>query len=266
MQNEKICEACGVYYTPTSPTQKYCPACGKNGGRIRSKIERRISHLVKEDHYYNPTIYTMHCETCGKEYRSTSLQRKFCSKTCRLTYEKKQLVCTNCGKHLIDVFPEIPDSELNHRNHFCSETCKQEYKQKVNLERYGIKTCLQCGKTYSSSNEKFCSKTCMLTYRKAHKTVHTHPIKQKPPISPSLQTQKALQAFREKQKHQIPAAQRKQKQQEAYIHENGLCSICKTPYQDCERMTSGFRIIPKGAHYDANGKIKTCPKYTPPNP
>ena len=40
-----------------------------------------------------------------------------------------------------------------------------------------------------------------------------------------------------------------------------LCASCKVCYKDCERMTSDFRISPKGAKYDSNGVLIECPKY-----
>ena len=61
----------------------------------------------------------------------------------------------------------------------------------------------------------------------------------------------------------VSATDRRRKEQEAYIRQNGLCGICKTPYLDCERMQSNFRIIPKGAKY-VDGKIQYCPKYRGP--
>ena len=52
----------------------------------------------------------------------------------------------------------------------------------------------------------------------------------------------------------------KKKEQE-YINKNGLCSICKTSYVDCERMQSNFRCYPKGSSCKGNLVIK-CPKFT----
>ena len=46
-----------------------------------------------------------------------------------------------------------------------------------------------------------------------------------------------------------------------YIQKNGLCSICKTSYVDCERMQSNFRCYPKGSSCKGNLVIK-CPKFT----
>ena len=60
---------------------------------------------------------------------------------------------------------------------------------------------------------------------------------------------------KEKQKKQ--AEEKLQK----YIQKNGLCSICKTSYVDCERMQSNFRCYPKGSSCKGNLVIK-CPKFT----
>ena len=260
---ERECEACGAFFIPHTVNQIYCPECGRNGARIARRVQAQIEFGKALDRFYNPVIYDHICEQCGKPFKSTSENIRYCSNRCRKQARKEALTCDNCGIHLIDLFPDIPDQELNKQYHYCSESCKQKHKEKLAVQKYGVKTCIQCGKTYSSSNEKFCCRNCMQTYKQTHKTVPMRPVKQKPPISYSEQTKKALQAFKEKQAHQIPAEQRKQQMQDDYVRENGLCSICKTPYPDCERMQSNFRIIPKGAHYKDN-KIMICPKYTAP--
>lgn len=60
---------------------------------------------------------------------------------------------------------------------------------------------------------------------------------------------------KEKQKKQAEGKLQK------YIQKNGLCSICKTSYVDCERMQSNFRCYPKGSSCKGNLVIK-CPKFT----
>lgn len=260
---EKECAACGAFFQPNTANQIYCPDCGRQGARIARRINHQIEHSKYLDRLYNPVIYDHICEQCGQPFKSTSENIKYCSSKCRIQARKDALTCDYCGKRLYDVLPSIPDAELNKRHHYCSNACQTKHQKQLDIQKYGIRTCLQCGKTYSSSNEKFCCRNCMQTYKQTHKTVPMRPVKQKPPISYSEQTQKALQAFKEKQAHQIPAEQRKQQMQDAYVRKNGLCSICKTPYPDCERMQSNFRIIPKGAHYKDN-KIMICPKYTAP--
>ena len=49
--------------------------------------------------------------------------------------------------------------------------------------------------------------------------------------------------------------------EQKYIEENGLCSICKTSYKDCERMKSDYTASPKGSVFHGNLVIK-CPKFS----
>ena len=62
----------------------------------------------------------------------------------------------------------------------------------------------------------------------------------------------ATEAFKEKKK---AAAEEK------YVAENGLCSICRTSYKDCERMQSNYTASPKGSVFSGSLVIK-CPMYT----
>ena len=49
--------------------------------------------------------------------------------------------------------------------------------------------------------------------------------------------------------------------EQKYIEENGLCSICRTSYKDCERMSSNYTASPKGSVFRGNLVIK-CPKFS----
>ena len=67
-------------------------------------------------------------------------------------------------------------------------------------------------------------------------------------------------ARKEKLKKEKQKKQAEEKLQK-YIQKNGLCSICKTSYVDCERMQSNFRCYTKGSSCKGNLVIK-CPKFT----
>ena len=66
---------------------------------------------------------------------------------------------------------------------------------------------------------------------------------------------------KEKQQKQEEQMKLEKKKEQKYINKNGLCSICKTSYVDCERMQSNFRCYPKGSSCKGNLVIK-CPKFT----
>ena len=50
------------------------------------------------------------------------------------------------------------------------------------------------------------------------------------------------------------------KKEEQYIQKNGLCSICRTSYKNCERLLSNFTASPKGAVFKGSIVIE-CPKF-----
>ena len=146
---------------------------------------------------------------------------------------------------------------MNKPYHYCTRTCEAEHKKKLAVERYGVKKCLQYGKEYVSKNKYFCSGECRNRYRYRYREMHPgqRQSRKAKPVLPPLPVLPAVP--------KVSATDRRRKEQEAYIRQNGLCGICKTPYLDCERMQSNFRIIPKGAKY-VDGKIQYSPKYRGP--
>ena len=54
--------------------------------------------------------------------------------------------------------------------------------------------------------------------------------------------------------------EKRQQKQKKYIEENGLCSICKTSYKDCERQQSNFTASPEGSVFQGSLVVK-CPKF-----
>ena len=253
MREEKACEACGAFFTPSRASQIYCPDCGKNGYKIRRRVEKGIAHSKALDQIYNPTVYDLVCKQCGSNFKSTHQGRELCSSKCRKEYKRERLVCDNCGVLLKDVLADIPDEILDKPHHYCSDRCKEEHRRELEIIRYGVKKCRLCGKEYVSKNQYFCSRECNVAYRKEHPDV-----KQKTKMEPVLPTHLMQPPVR-----QMTAAEKHEREQQEYIRQNGLCGICKTPYSDCERMQSGFRLIPKGARY-VEGKIRHCPKYRGP--
>ena len=175
------------------------------------------------------------CPNCGKEFIKKST---YCSKECYIDHMHKKKressrrkaaglkLCPVCGK------------EFAGEGVTCSNECK---KKKLASESCVIRKCIVCGKTFkcpvSRLDESFniCSDIC----------------------------QKKLSIVMEKEKQQKQEEQMKleKKKEQEYINKNGLCSICKTSYVDCERMQSNFRCYPKGSSCKGNLVIK-CPKFT----
>ena len=163
----KECEACGAKFTPTHKLQKYCPDCGSHGLRIKKQYERNIARSIRYQNLVSPEVFTHTCSVCGKIFKTTYSNRKFCSDKCGKIAAKEKLICTQCGKPLTDVMSidDIPDCEIHKRTHFCSDACKDEYELIKNPPR----TCQYCGKTYRNKNKYFCCNDCQIKYRKSHK-------------------------------------------------------------------------------------------------
>ena len=128
-----------------------------------------------------------------------------------------------------------------------SAECEVLHKDK---EPHVYKDCVICHKTFfcpvSEMMAPLCSDSCRQEYDR----------KQEQSKKKAKQVKIVLpQSLRRKKK---AAAEKK------YIAENGLCSICRTSYKDCERMQSNYTASPKGAVFSGSLVIK-CPKYTAKN-
>lgn len=122
---------------------------------------------------------------------------------------------------------------------FCSAECEQ--KQKAS-EPHAMRVCEVCGKEFScpvsDMIHPLCSDNCRSIFRDNAKKVK----------------EQKKTAFHAKQ-------QTKQlSKEEKYIEENGLCSICRTSYKDCERLQSNFTASPKGSVFSGSIVVK-CPKF-----
>ena len=142
-------------------------------------------------------------------------------------------ICPECGGEF------IKDSK------FCSRKCylqfvKKPQKRTVNTVRM---KCMVCEKEFQCpvTNTTFpvCSDSCVEEHKKKIK-----------------QEREKIEAKKKQEREE-----KKKAQQQKFIEENGLCSICKTSYMDCERMQTNFHISPKGASFQ-NGKVMRCPKFT----
>ena len=283
----KECEACGEMFTPTVPHQKYCPDCGRNGRRIKRRYEKQIARSRHYEQLVSPRVYDKTCKVCGKSFKTTYPERFLCSDACMKTFAKQKMVCANCGKRITDVIPvdQIPDSYLHKRKHFCCPECEQEYEKNkfparickycgkvyhsankyycceqcriddIKPVKIEGKICQQCGKTYYNRNMKFCNAACQKEYNKTHKMIRPVSKEAKRKSKMHKKQQEAWQKTANAQYAEI-----KKKKLADYIAKNGCCGICCTPYSDCERMQSEFRIIPKGARYK-DSKIVECPKF-----
>ena len=171
----------------------------------------------------------------------------------------------------------------NCRTHSDQIVRQMERNTQRNIDRYGYgqknkkiqNVCKECGKIFISylQPKDFCSKRCGDTYLVKHTSCayckkpmtmddDVHDVKYGTWLCSDTCKEKWawVIARKEKLKKEKQKKQAEEKLQK-YIQKNGLCSICKTSYVDCERMQSNFRCYPKGSSCKGNLVIK-CPKFT----
>lgn len=144
-----------------------------------------------------------------------------------------------------DLFSELQKYAKKYMDTGEAEMIVKTYQMSIKrkeTEPHAMRKCSTCSKVFScpvsnmfSTEYSFCSLECEKKF-------------------PDIIARKE-KLKKEKQKKQ--AEEKLQK----YIQKNGLCSICKTSYVDCERMQSNFRCYPKGSSCKGNLVIK-CPKFT----
>lgn len=185
-----------------------------------------------EWHYARISGKVKTCPNCGKEFIT---KNTYCSKACYLEYIRKKSVhikslkeaglkeCPVCGK------------EFSGKSRFCSSECEQKY---LDMEPHAMRKCEVCGKMFSCPASEMlhplCSNTCKEKFESSKKETKILQNK-KSPIQPKHKNDK-------------------------YIEENGLCSICKTSYKDCERMRSNYTASPEGSVFQGSIVVK-CPKF-----
>lgn len=262
------------YYEPTPITLK-CDECGKDFVTIKKFIISKPVDPSKPN---------------GEHYI-------FCSKACKQIFTVKHATCDFCGKSLEGTTyynPAVPTSK------FCNEECKAKWNRQLAEKRGWIKHCSWCGKEFIRATGTFCSQNCSREAQKngwdsgskkepelryitkievcscCGKRVEKEYLTL-PPVTDNwycseeckerhkeLHVKRAMQAsledvIRAKYKKKYPNNDKKA--QKPVPCEKQLCESCKTPYKECERMQSSFRILPEGAHYNNKGILTVCPKY-----
>ena len=280
---EKECEICGIWYTPSRKNQKYCPDCRNHSDQKKRNMNENIRiSIAKYGTGRPPEKIENVCKYCGKEYITYGRSKPFCSDKCRVNYHIENTYCCNCGKPMLETDDQ---RDMNGHNWCCSEKCKAEWEWKTARRNGFIGTCLECGKEFiNRKNKTFCSVPCYRNFVKSGKKI-VKPItyvERKCNVCGkifSCEADKSFMSYCSEQCHEkylkmeseIRIRNKKeleQKQQELaeakerkYIEENGLCSMCRTSYKDCERMQSNFRYSPKGTVFKGAVVIK-CPKYS----
>lgn len=273
----KECEICGEAYEANRSSQKYCKECGKRPETARKRYV--IAVAVNKRHAGESyRVYDLNCCQCGKSFKSSYISRKFCSDTCERQHNIENAKCSNCGKRLLDFGIKI---ETQGGWHYCSDKCREEYLWERARKSGHIYTCKYCGVQFiRKQGGSFCSKDC---YKKAIASGWNSRQPKPPKSAPTRESARCKECgkpfmrivgatyheycspkcravFFKKFKEDKATADKKRKEAEK-IQKMGLCWCCKTPYPDCERMSSGFQYSPEGTVFQ-NGKVMQCPKFT----
>lgn len=280
---EKECEICGVFFEARRSNQKYCPECSRKSGREKIRMQKNIKKSINRcGTGMTRKPQENRCKNCGcdfttYEWHPGECKRDFCSSKCRIEYVIKHTTCATCQKPMTDT-----DDQHDPHGHlwFCSEECKEKHHWKVAREQGLVKTCPECGKEFIK-NTKFCGRDCYLAYQKKHgyqreqnqQTVVRHCMvcnkvfdchvdqMMFPLCSDACKEQHRLSIKRKAEQKEQAKRNADLLKQQKYIEKNGLCSICRTSYVDCERMQSNFRMSPKGSVFKGSVVVK-CPKFT----
>lgn len=70
----KVCQRCGVEYSPTGNYQKYCPGCVMEAYSEINNAAHRERRKRQSHHGYKVGI----CQRCGKEYQRKMGRQKLC--------------------------------------------------------------------------------------------------------------------------------------------------------------------------------------------
>lgn len=253
---KNVCKECGKIFISYVHPKDFCSKdCGST-----YRIEHTFCGYCHKPMTETENIYDVN----GKTW--------FCSEECS---EKnkwdnarklgKVKICPNCSKEFIK------------KSTYCSKECYIDHMHKKKRESdrrkaAGLKLCPVCGKEFAGDGVT-CSAACEQKKRESEPQVKRCCVvcgkffycpASKLTI-PALtvcsdECRKTLFADRKEAKKDLSRQKEQEKEQE-YINKNGLCSICKTSYVDCERMQSNFRCYPKGSSCKGSLVMK-CPKYT----
>ena len=215
----------------------------------------RCGKILSDSTYYDPNIWqsafcdkechdkylyeeakkrgdVKNCQQCGKEY--VSKNKYFCSKEC-MEKAKASDWRPYCGEPVVRDPDFVPEPKTIQRREKCVG-CKRERTRTYTLP------------LPDSLPLWACSKECKERYLAAIK-------------AEKKSFNRYLKRIGKTKEEYMEAQKGTQKPQKPTQKEH-ICAICKTSYADCERMQSDFRVLPKGAHYNNQGVLVECPKFS----
>ena len=112
---------------------KKCTKCGEILFRDKFYFDKRVpSGLTGSCKECKNSKYTHTCEQCGREYKSSEIKSRFCSKECKHKNSSIKCNCSHCGREI-----EVLKSKYDKcKNHFCDTKCQYEYQSGKNSPNY----------------------------------------------------------------------------------------------------------------------------------
>ena len=255
-----VCAFCGKEYRGPNRyfSNRDCMTKAQKNGWVSPEHPRPAPSPEKEK--AKAEVHT--CANCGKKYIGTN--KYFCNKACNIKAQQNGWVSPRVSERERTKEQEVlgtkeAQGSADGANAEAKKMTKKETEYKeaaLALERKIILQdgfsrwicCENCGKKRKAkfpASEKpikiptwFCSDACKKEYSEKVEKAEQRKVK--------VRKTKNISFSAHKGDDKKPVQ---------------LCASCKTPYASCERMQSEFRIIPKGAHYDENGVLVSCPKY-----
>ena len=196
---ERACACCGKKFIPSRKNARFCAEkcrlnyfSWKNNGAPKGTP---LSQWLAE-HGYNGGFEVRECKQCGKKFVPTTVDQKYCSKECKLSYNQVRLTESQ-GKILCPIC-NMPFKPIDPAQKYCDkcvscfgeEECDRMVNDKAQLaavraerkkvEQCQYKVCPRCGANFHDPYNKsfFCPK-CVA---KANKAPKVAPLKKDPSL------------------------------------------------------------------------------------
>ena len=132
---QKECEICGVWFTPSRSSQKYCPECGKDSTKAWRDLHKHMQYSVARVGTGRPVSKTeVECKYCHKTFTCyNGVTSAYCSKACEAADRIQNTFCACCGKPQLVLLRgmqgKIPDGRCQ----------KKRYSEDLSKLRKGIR-------------------------------------------------------------------------------------------------------------------------------
>lgn len=264
----KTCEICSTDFEASNGNQKYCTDCGKDPAKARKQLMRaEIRSKYNAGDRYKVREYT--CKVCGRKTLST-YNRTFCSDACLQLHIVNTAKCPVCGVLLVS------RGRMTGKG-CCSDECRDIQRLQIAKASGRYRPCLQCGEMFIAPQDgsKFCGKPCYLAWvaeqklKRAEKVEPEHVYEKRCKGCGKVFTYTKNNASKQYCSAECRVARVKAgvkaKMAQEQKQDKHLCTTCKTTQAHCERFTSNFVYLPKGAvqkRIKHKLAIVSCPKFS----